>query len=78
MILSILPSQISKTSSGNWSGWEIDFMNAVCDQAELDCVVTPIAWDGIIPALTAGKIDAIMASMSITPARAMRINCKVS
>jgi len=60
-------------ASGNWSGWEIDFMNAVCDQAELDCVVTPIAWDGIIPALTASKIDAIMASMSITPEREEQI-----
>lgn len=60
-------------ASGKWSGWEIDFMNAVCDQAELDCVVTPIAWDGIIPALTAGKIDAIMSSMSITPDREKEI-----
>nr|WP_246413806.1 transporter substrate-binding domain-containing protein [Martelella radicis] len=60
-------------ASGNWTGWEIDFMNAVCDKAELDCVVTPIAWDGIIPALTAGKIDAIMSSMSITPEREKEI-----
>ncbi|AJY47540.1 transporter substrate-binding domain-containing protein [Martelella endophytica] len=60
-------------ASGNWSGWEIDFMNAICAEAELDCVVTPIAWDGIIPALTAGKIDAIMSSMSITPEREKEI-----
>ncbi|WP_174802443.1 transporter substrate-binding domain-containing protein [Martelella limonii] len=60
-------------ASGNWSGWEIDFMNAVCDQAKLDCVITPISWDGIIPALTAGKIDAIMSSMSITPDREKEI-----
>ncbi|WP_180898080.1 transporter substrate-binding domain-containing protein [Martelella soudanensis] len=60
-------------ASGTWSGWEIDFMSAVCDQAELDCVVTPIAWDGIITALTAGKIDAIMSSMSVTPDREKEI-----
>ena len=60
-------------ASGNWTGWEIDFMNAICDKAELDCVVTPIAWDGLIPALTSGKIDAILASMSITPEREEQI-----
>ncbi|SOC12704.1 transporter substrate-binding domain-containing protein [Rhodobacter maris] len=56
-------------AAGNWSGWEIDFMNAVCAQAKLDCVLTPVAWDGIIPALTSGKIDMIIASMSVTPER---------
>ena len=38
------------------------------------CVWTPIAWDGIIPGLNAGKIDAIFASMSITPKRMKVIN----
>ena len=60
-------------ATGNWTGWEIDMMDALCRQAALDCVITPIAWDGIIPALTAGKIDAIMASMSITPEREEQI-----
>ena len=32
----------------------------VCAEAKLECVITPIAWDGIIPALTTKKIDAIM------------------
>ena len=60
-------------AAGNWTGWEIDLMDALCKEAALDCVITPIAWDGIIPALTAGKIDAIMASMSITPEREEQI-----
>jgi len=61
-------------ASGNWTGWEIDFMNAVCAEAKLDCVVTPVAWDGIIPALTSGKIDAIIGSMSITAERQKTID----
>lgn len=56
-------------ASGNWTGWEIDIMNAVCEAAEIECEVTPIAWDGIIPALTSGRIDMIMSSMSITAER---------
>ena len=61
-------------ANGNWKGWEIDFMNAVCAEAKLDCVVTPVAWDGIIPALTSNKIDAIIGSMSITEERMKTID----
>ncbi|RWB39730.1 MAG: transporter substrate-binding domain-containing protein [Mesorhizobium sp.] len=56
-------------ASGNWSGWEIDFMHAVCKDQQMDCKIVPVAWDGIIPALTSGQIDAIVASMGITPER---------
>lgn len=61
-------------ADGNWTGWEIDFMKELCSRLEAECVVTPIAWDGIIPALKTGKIDMIIGSMSITPARAKQIN----
>jgi len=61
-------------ADGSWSGWEIDFMNAICAEAKLDCVITPTAWDGIIPALTGGQIDVIMSSMSITAERSKVID----
>jgi polar amino acid transport system substrate-binding protein len=63
------PPFTSPDASGEWQGWEIDFARAVCEQAELDCVVTPVSWDGIIPALNSQKIDMIVGSMSITPER---------
>ncbi len=68
------PPFTSPDASGNWVGWEVDFMHAICDHAKLDCVITPTAWDGIIPALTAGQIDVIMSSMSITEERAKTID----
>ena len=68
------PPFTSPDSAGNWVGWEVDFMVAICKQAELDCVITPTAWDGIIPALTSGQIDVIMSSMSITAERAKTID----
>jgi len=68
------PPFASADSSGNWVGWEIDVINAVCAAAELDCVITPVAWDGIIPSLTGKQIDAIMASMSITEERMKTID----
>ena len=68
------PPFTSPDAAGNWVGWEVDFMNAICKQAALECVITPTAWDGIIPALTAGQIDVIMSSMSITEERAKTID----
>jgi polar amino acid transport system substrate-binding protein len=63
------PPFAAPDAAGNWTGWEIDFAHAVCKAAELECVITPVAWEGIIPSLTGGQIDAIMASMSITAER---------
>ena len=68
------PPFTSPDASGNWVGWEVDFMNAICKQAALECVITPTAWDGIIPALTSGQIDVIMSSMSITDERLQTID----
>jgi polar amino acid transport system substrate-binding protein len=68
------PPFASPDASGNWVGWEVEIIDAVCAAAELQCVITPVAWDGIIPALTSGQIDAIMASMSITEERMKTID----
>lgn len=56
-------------ASGNQTGFEIELGEAVCEAMGETCVWTPTAWDGIIPALTSNKIDAIFASMSITEER---------
>lgn len=56
-------------AEGNWQGWEIEIIEAICDAAELDCEIVPTSWDGIIPSLLGQQIDAIMNSMSITEDR---------
>lgn len=56
-------------ASGTWKGFEIDLSQAICKQMAAECVITPVAWDGIIPALTSGNIDMIVGSMSITDER---------
>ncbi len=69
-----LPTLRITTSTGEWEGWEIEVIHAICDAAKLDCKITPIAWDGIIPSLNGKQIDAIMASMSITEERLKAID----
>jgi polar amino acid transport system substrate-binding protein len=68
------PPFASPDAAGNWVGWEVELIGAVCAAAEMACEIVPVAWDGIIPALTAGQIDAIMASMSITEERMKTID----
>lgn len=68
------PPFASQDASGAWVGWEVEMIGAICTAAALSCEIVPVAWDGIIPALTAGQIDAIMASMSITEERMQTID----
>ena len=68
------PPFYQQDASGNWGGWEVEIVNAICSEEKLDCVLTPIPWDGLIPALNTKKIDVIMNSMSITDERKKEIN----
>ncbi|WP_298678674.1 transporter substrate-binding domain-containing protein [uncultured Lentibacter sp.] len=68
------PPFTAKNAAGEWEGFEVDLKNALCAAMKEECTVVDVAWDGIIPALLAGKIDAIVASMSITEERLKTIN----
>lgn len=69
-----LPPLFSKDASGQWHGWEIDILNAMCDQMKEKCTIVDMAWDGLIPALMAKKFDVIWSDMSITAERKKRID----
>jgi len=56
-------------TAGKLVGFEIDLGNEICKRKNLQCEWVAQAFDGIIPALNAGRFDAIMAGMSITPRR---------
>jgi polar amino acid transport system substrate-binding protein len=61
-------------SSGNPTGFDVDAMKWIAKKKGLDVRFQATAWDGIIPALQAGKIDLIYAGMTITPERAEQVN----
>ena len=55
--------------AGELEGFDIDVGNELCARAELSCEWVSNEWDSIIPNLTSGNYDTIMAGMSITEER---------
>lgn len=57
------------TASGELVGFDVDIAKALCGRMQAECSFVAVDWDGLIPALQAGKIDVIAASLTITDER---------
>ncbi|MGF1723527.1 transporter substrate-binding domain-containing protein [Photobacterium nomapromontoriensis] len=62
-----------RDKQGELVGYEVDVARRLAKDAGLKVEFIPTAWDGIIPALLAGKFDVIIGGMSITPERNMSV-----
>lgn len=58
-----------KDKTGTLTGFEVDIGNAICTYLNVRCQWVESDFDGLVPSLNAGKIDAILASMTVTDAR---------
>ena len=59
---------------GKATGFDVDSMKWIAKDQGFEVEFLPIAWDGIIPALLAGKIDLVYAGMTITEERKEKVN----
>lgn len=50
-------------------GYDVEIAKKIADSLGKELVVVKTEWDGLVPALTSGKIDAIIAGMSPTAER---------
>jgi len=54
---------------GTLGGFEPELAKYLCDHMKVECNLVASDWDGMIPALNAGKFDAIISGMSATAKR---------
>lgn len=66
-----VPIQGSKDFAG---GYDIEIAKRVAEDLDRELVIFKTEWDGLAPALTSGKIDAIVAGMSPTAERKQTID----
>lgn len=63
-----------QASGGGLQGFDIDLINAIGEAAGFQVRFQSLPFDGIIPALQAGTVDAAISSITITPQRAQVVS----
>ena len=63
-----------RNKEGKYVGFEVDVSTALTKDMGVKLELVPTAWDGIIPALLAGKFDVIIGGMTVTSKRNLKIN----
>ncbi|MDD4299967.1 MAG: ABC transporter substrate-binding protein [Methanomicrobium sp.] len=61
-------------TEGNAQGFDVESAKWIAQNQGFDVEFQPLAWDGIIPALLAGKIDMVYSGMTITEERLGKVN----
>ena len=64
-------------AAGELEGADIDLAADLCARMNAECEFVVQDWDGMIPSLEIGKYDAIMAGMSITEERMVKIDFSI-
>ncbi len=59
--------------TGKPAGFDVESLDWIAKTMGVQISHMPVAWDGIIPALLAKKIDMVCSGMSITPERAQKV-----
>ncbi|MFT4435152.1 transporter substrate-binding domain-containing protein [Caballeronia sp. 15715] len=67
------PPMDVKMPDGTVTGFDVDLANEICRRIAMHCQWVEMEFSGMIPALQARKIDAIISSMAITEKRMQQI-----
>lgn len=64
--------------AGVWEGFEADLTSAVFEKIGIEHKISQMAWEGLIPSLTANKVDFIIGAFSITEERRKVVDFSMS
>lgn len=68
------PFEFQDEVSKKYVGFDMDLIEAVAKQMGYQVEIQSMGFDGLIPALEAGNIDAIISAMTITEERGKKVN----
>lgn len=68
------PFEFQDEKTKEYVGFDMDLIRAIGKQMGAEVQVQGMGFDGLIPALEAGNIDATISAMTITPERAQKVN----
>ncbi len=72
--LSLFVPWSMRDKNGDLVGFELDVGRKLAEDMGVEPEFIPTSWDGIIPALVAGKFDVIISGMSVTAQRNLTVN----
>ena len=64
------PPFISKNAQGQFIGFDIDLINAICQKLQAKCTVTDTSFESLVPSVLNNKYDAVFGGITVTKKRA--------
>ena len=71
---SFAPFEFQDEKTKEYAGFDMDLIRAVGKQLGMEVQIANMSFDGLIPALDAGNIDAAVSGMTITEERGKKVN----
>jgi len=74
---SFIPFEYLNQDTGEYEGFDIDMWSAIAEELGLEYELQPMDFNGLIPALQSGSIDAAIAGMTIKEERKEKVDFSV-
>lgn len=68
------PFEFTDAATGKFVGFDVELIQAICDEAGFELDYRSMAFDGLIAALQTNQIDAAISAMTITDERKKAVN----